>query len=280
MRQRAALLRRLMLALWLSWLVLPAQAQPVRERDAFDHGHAAWQALLARHVVVLDGGRATRVRYHGFAAERAQLLQYLSGVSAVSRAQYQQWSRAQRLAFLINAYNAFTIEKVLSRYPDLKSMRDFGRVIGNPWRDRFFTLFGAPQHLDGIEHETIRAPGAFDDPRIHFVVNCAAIGCPALREEAYTAVKLEHQLEEQTARFLSDRRRNRHVPGALEVSQIFDWYGRDFSSGQRGIHSLQQFFAQHAQLLADRDEDRQAIRSGRLPIRFLEYDWALNDTGG
>ncbi len=280
MSLHASLLRRLVLALWLSWLVLPAQAQPLRERDAFDHGHAAWHALLTRHVVVQDGGRATLVRYRGFAAERAVLQQYLAGVSAVSRAEYQQWSRPQRLAFLINAYNAFTVEKVLSRYPDLKSMRDFGRVFGNPWKDRFFTLFGAPQHLDGIEHETIRAPGAFDDPRIHFAVNCAAIGCPALREEAYTAANLDRQLDEQTARFLSDRRRNRHVPGALEVSQIFEWYGGDFSGGQRGIHSLQQFFGQHAPLLADRDEDRQAIRSGRLPIRFLEYDWVLNDAGG
>lgn len=261
-----------MLALLVALAALPGLALA-----QFDHAHAAWNALLARHVVVTDGGHATRVRYRGLAAERAALQAYLATLSRVTQAEYDGWTRPQRLAFLINAYNAYTVEKILTRYPNLKSIRDFGRVIGNPWKDRFFTLLGKPQHLDGIEHETIRAPGAFNDPRIHFAVNCAAVGCPALREEAYVASRLDAQLQAQMLRFLSDRSRNRVAGGALELSRIFDWYGEDFAAGHRGWNSLAGFAAQHAQSLADREEDRQHVRSGRIGIRFLEYDWALND---
>jgi len=247
---------------------------------AFDHAHAAWGSLLQRHVVVIDGGRASRVNYRGFAADRAALGAYLAALSRVTGAEYAAWSREERLAFLINAYNAFTVEKVLTRYPGLRSMRDFGTVFGNPWKDRFFSLLGKQQHLDGIEHETIRAPGAFDDPRIHFAVNCAAVGCPMLREEAYVAARLDLQLDEQTVRFLSDRSRNRYARGTLEVSRIFDWYGGDFAGGQRGLASLAGFFARHARLLADGEAERNAIRTGKVPVRFLDYDWALNDAGG
>ncbi len=256
----------------------------VLAQAAFDHGHHAWNELLAKNVVLREGGRATQARYRGFAADRARLRAYLESLSRVTAAEYGAWTRPQQLAFLINAYNAFTVEKVLTRYPDLKSIRDFGSVFGNPWKDRFFVLLGKSQNLDGIEHETIRAPGVFEEPRIHFAVNCASAGCPALREEAYVADRLEAQLEDQTVRFLSDRSRNRYnggTPGgALEVSRIFDWYAKDFSSGWKGIASLPRFFAQYADRLADRDEDRQAVRGGKLFIRYLDYDWALNDAGG
>ncbi len=116
-----------------------------------------------------------------------RLTAYLQSLSAVTPAQYAGWSKPQQYAFLANAYNAFTIEKILTRYPNLKSIRDFGTVIGNPWKDRFFTLLGKPQHLDGIEHETMRAPGAFDDPRVHVAVNCASVGCPMLSNRAFDA---------------------------------------------------------------------------------------------
>jgi hypothetical protein len=134
-------------------------------------------------------------------------------------------------------------------------------------------------HLDNVEHDTIRAPGVFDEPRIHFAVNCAAVGCPMLREEAYVAGRLDAQLEEQARRFLADRSRNRYdaPSGRLKVSSIFDWYGQDFGRGARGAASLEQFLARHAELLADDGPGRQAIHDGRVAVDFLEYDWSLND---
>lgn len=253
--------------------------------QAFDHSHAAWTALLEKHVRVAADGKASRVDYRGFAADRAQLQAYLQTLSAVSSAEFGRWSKPQQYAFLANAYNAFTIEKVLTRYPNLKSIRDFGTLIGNPWKDRFFTLLGKQQHLDGIEHETMRAPGVYDDPRVHVAVNCASIGCPMLARQAFAADKLDAQLEDLMRRFLSDRTRNRYNPQTktLELSRIFDWYQDDFNKGGKsflgyaGFASVAEVGARYADLLADTEADRAALRAQRVPIRHLPYDWALND---
>jgi hypothetical protein len=247
--------------------------------ESFDHTYRAWNDLLRKHVVLIDGGKASQVRYAEIRSERAQLQAYLDTLSSVRLQEFHRWSKAQQLAFLLNAYNAFTVELILMRYPDLNSIRDFGRFINNPWKKRFFKLLGKEQHLDGIEHETIRAPGVYDEPRIHMAVNCAAIGCPMLREEAYVADRLDGQLEEQVVRFLSDRSRNRYdgATNTLEVSEIFDWYREDFSSGFRGIRSREQFFAKYAELLTDDPDGQNRIRSQTAKISFVDYDWGLND---
>jgi hypothetical protein len=252
----------------------------------FDHSHAAWTALLKENVILLDGGKASRVRYAGFANHRAQLKAYLASLSEVTAAEFGGWSKPQQMAFLINAYNAFTIEKILTRYPDLKSIWDFGKLFGNPFKDRFFVLLGKEATLDRIEHETLRKKGAYDEPRVHFALNCASIGCPMLREEAYVADRLDAQLEEQVRRFLGDRSRNRFNTElrALEVSKIFDWYKEDWQRGDRGfagaappVESREQYFARYARLLADAPGDRKLLEDGKALIRFLEYDWSLND---
>jgi hypothetical protein len=239
--------------------------------QGFDHSHAAWTALLKKHVVLLDGGKASQVRYGGFQQDRAALKSYLHSLSSVTQQEFDTWTRAQRMAFLINAYNAFTVEKILTRYPDIRSIWDFGKIFGNPFRDRFFTLLGQKASLDQIEHETLRKPGAYDEPRVHYAVNCASVGCPMLREEAYVAGHLDAQLEEQAMRFLSDRSRNRYdaASGALEVSRIFDWFKEDWASRE-------QYFARYAALLADDPAHRILIANGKVRIRYLEYDWALN----
>ena len=104
-------------------------------------------------------------------------------------------------------------------------------MFGSPWKEKFFTLLGREAHLDQIEHEMLRKPGVYDEPRVHYAVNCASIGCPMLREEAFVAARLEAQLEEQARRFLSDRTRNRFNPatGKLEVSEIFKWFKEDWT---------------------------------------------------
>lgn len=268
-------------------VALPALALARRSpaQNRYDHGYAAWTALLRRHVRIAADGNSSRVDYTGFAADRAQLQAVLKTLSAVGADEYAGWSKPQRFAFLANAYNAFTVEKILTRYPNLKSIRDFGIVFGNPWKDRFFTLLGKPQHLDGIEHETMRAPGVFDEPRVHVAVNCASIGCPMLGREAFTAEKLDAQLEDLMRRFLSDRTRNRFnaQTKTLELSQLFDWYADDFKKGgksflgYRGFTSLAELGARYAEQLADAEADRAALRAGGTPIRFIEYDWSLND---
>ena len=232
--------------------------------QAFDHEHEIWDGLLKKHVAVLDAGRASQVRYAGMARDRAALKEYLEKVSSVKEAEFDRWARAPQEAFLINAYNAFTVEKVLTRYPDIKSIWDFGKLFGNPFKDRFFTLLGKKSSLDDIEHGLLRK--SFREPRVHFALNCASVSCPMLREEAYVGHRLERQLEEQAVRFLSDRSRNRFAlagagAGTLQVSKIFDWYQEDFAPREK-------FLARYAGQLG-------GISS---QIAFLEYDWTLNDS--
>jgi hypothetical protein len=250
----------------------------------FDHSHAAWNALLKKNVALIDGGKASQVRYAELAKDRAQLKAYLDSLSKVTQSEFDGWSKPQQMAFLINAYNAYTVEKILTRYPDIKSIWDFGKIFGNPFKDKFFTLLGKEGTLDRIEHETLRKQGVYDEPRVHFAVNCASIGCPMLREEAYVADRLDPQLEEQARRFLSDRSRNRFNGGKLEVSKIFDWFKEDWQSGYRGftgeappVQSREQYFARYAKLLADAPGDQKLLEDGKAPIGFLEYDWTLND---
>jgi hypothetical protein len=228
--------------------------------NAFEH--ARWDALLKRHVVLLEGGKASQLDYAGVAAEREALRDYLSSVSAVKEAEFNAWPKREQMAFLINAYNAFTVEKILTRYPDIRSIWDFGKVFGNPFRDEFFSLLGARMSLDGIEHGILRK--RYGEPRVHYALNCASVGCPMLREQAYVGAHLEKQLEEQARRFLSDRSRNRYREGRLEVSKIFDWFKEDFEPRE-------EYFERYAQVLG--------VPVGARPrLAFLDYDWSLNDS--
>ena len=227
----------------------------------FGIDHQAWDALLKKHVVLLDGGKASRLDYAGMAKDREALKRYLATLSAVTDAEFAREGPAAQMAFLINAYNAFIVEKILTRYPDIRSVWDFGKLFGNPFRDRFFSLFGKPLSLDDIEHGTLRK--IYREPRIHYAVNCASIGCPMLREEAYEGARLHQQLEEQAVRFLSDRSRNRYRDGRLEVSKIFDWYAEDFAPREY-------YFQRYAAALG--------VPAGVAPaLSFLDYDWSLND---
>lgn len=237
--------------------------------QAFDHSHQAWDNLLKKHVVLISGGKASEVRYAAMAQDRPALKAYLDSLSGEKEQDFNGWSRAQRMAFLINAYNAFTVELILASYP-VKSIKDIGGMFDDRWKRKFFALLGRPASLDQIEHEMLRKRGAYDEPRAHFALNCASIGCPMLREEAYVAERLERQLEEQTLRFLSDRSRNRYANGRLEVSKIFDWYKEDFTPRER-------FFARYAKLLADDPAAQKLVAEGRAGISFLDYDWTLND---
>jgi hypothetical protein len=248
-------------------LMLGLSASP--QAGNFDHTHDAWRALLASHVIWIQDGAATEVHYTGFSRDERALANYLETLSAVSSEQYEGWSRPRQLAYLINSYNAFTVQLILDHQP-VSSIRDIGGLFTTPWQIRFIPLLGKTISLDEIEHEMIREPGVFDEPRIHFAVNCASIGCPALRPEPYVADRLDEQLEDSERRFLGDRSRNRYneEKGRFEVSKLFDWYGEDFTQ-QWG--SLNAYLDHNARRVGAQPEDALASR-----IVFLDYDWSLN----
>ncbi|MCB1670349.1 MAG: DUF547 domain-containing protein [Pseudomonadales bacterium] len=243
----------------------------------FDHDHTRWNQLLSRHVWMLEEGRQSQVDYAGLLEEHDSLRLYLEELAAVDRPRFDGWSEQQRLAFLINAYNAWTVELILGEYPDLDSIRDLGSLFRSPWSRRIVNLFGESLSLDYVEHRLIRGAQGFGEPRIHFAVNCASIGCPALRPEAFVGERLEEQLENATRLFLADPSRNRLQGDTLWVSELFDWYAEDFRQGWRGIRSVSQFLARYRdamQLPAGVSRD---LAQDRVRIRYLDYDWRLND---
>lgn len=261
---------RVMWVVLMGVLALPAAA--------FDLQHSAWTGLLAGHVHWNAAGSASAVDYDGLARDRAALSAYLGQLSAVPRSEFDGWAKADRRAFLINAYNAWTVELILRSFPKLKSIKDLGSLFSTPWKQRFFTLFGEQQSLDGIEHGLLRGAADYDDPRVHFAVNCASVGCPALRPEAYRGVDLDTQLDDQTRRFLRDAARNRFdaAERTLYLSPIFDWYESDFEHGWLGADSVAAFVARYPEELALDDASVAQLKGGDVDIEYLDYDWSLN----
>ena len=241
------------------WLAFPAMA--------FDHAHKDWNAWLKKYAVV--EGPITKVNYAAAKAKPGDLEPYLKSLSAVSRDEFRGWSENQRLAFLLNAYNAFTVKLITDNYP-VKSIKDLGGTFSSPWKKKFFKLFGEDKHLDNIEHDMIRKD--FNEPRIHFAVVCASKGCPALPGEAITAERLDKQLQFAAESFLADKERNRYDAAAnrLYLSKIFDWYGADF---KKKFGSAQGFVAP---IMAKGDKAlEEKIRSAK--VDYLDYDWTLNE---
>jgi len=237
---------------------------------AFDHEHIAWDGLLSEHVKWVDGGHASQVDYAGFIRDKDSLQRYLDEISGVKKTEFESWPDEQKLSFLINAYNAFTVMLVIENWP-VHSIRDIGGFFSGPWSQAFIPLFGESVSLDDIEHGMIRAPGEFDDERIHFAVNCASVGCPALRPEAFVASELEDQLNDSQKRFISDVTRNRVncSTGDFEVSQIFKWYSEDFEADQGSV----------ARWLI-KASCGPSYSNVEADVKYLPYDWSLNSVPG
>ena len=253
--------------------------------QSFDHNYAAYDAQLKKHVKWLPDNKQSRVNYKGFAAERAELTKTLDSFSAVTPVQFNAFNKEQQMAFLINAYNAFTLELILTKYPDVKSIKDLGSTFSNPWKKSFFKLLGEERNLDWIEHDKLRPTGknivngGYQDPRIHVAIVCASIGCPALPPEAFTASKLDVQLEAGMARFVGDKTRNRFADGKLQVSSIFKWFKDDFEKGYKGFSKVEDVFAKYADTLSNDSAIQGQIRAKTVSISYLDYDWSLNDIG-
>jgi len=244
---------------WLLSLWVFVAISGVAQTSEFDHTHSQWTAIL-KGAVKVSGPKST-VNYASLKKNPGALNAYLKSLSAVSKSQFNEWSKGDQVAFLINAYNAFTIKLILDHYP-VKSIKKIGGFFSSPWKKDFFKLFGESFYLDRIEHEILRKN--YKDARIHFAVNCASVGCPALRAEAYRGKDLDTQLNQQTQLFLSDTSRNRIKDDekVIYASKIFDWFEEDFKP------SVTVFLARHMK--------RDAAVLKTYKIKFLPYDWDLN----
>lgn len=254
-------------------LVLATTVASAREA-AFDD--TEWKGLLAAHVQEIRDGHASDVDYAGMRADRALLTRYLARVALVPRAHFDSWSTEDQLAFLVNVYNAATIELVLTGSPGLHSIKELGTLWRSPWKIAFVHVFGQTYTLDEIEHSLILESGRYHDPRVHFAINCASKGCPALRPEAYRGADLDRQLEDQAVRFLGDRARNGRNGSTLTLSPIFRWYRSDFEGGWRDATSLYAFLARYREALSLSRQELANLVAGRISVAWSDYDWSLN----
>ena len=197
------------------------------------------------------------VDYQGIKAKPSLLKKYLLLTGEVSESDFQAFSDKEQLAFLINLYNASTLQLIVDHYP-IESIRKIGNAVKGPWSQPIVKLHGKLITLNQLEHDIIRK--RYKEPRIHMALVCAAKSCPPLRSEIYTAEKLDAQLDDQSNKFLlspSGLVINR-TKGRAKISKIFKWYKKDFPE-------LTKFIEKH---------------SGKslegLKIRYLDYNWALN----
>lgn len=229
--------------------------------EAFDH------APLGR--VLRECVSEARVDYRRLKERPADLDAYLGRVAEIPAGAFAGWTRDERLALLINLYNAATLRLVIDHYP-LGSLRDLGVLPGAAWRKKVVRFGGRTISLDDLEHGLIRAE--YREPRIHFALVCAATGCPPLRGEPFEAGRLGEQLDDQARRFLGDVSKNRFEPetGILWLSPIFDWYAADFAGEGRSVpDAVKGYLPERAR--------RELERAGTVKVRFTDYDWSLNE---
>ena len=203
------------------------------------------------------------MNYTGFKKDEERLDQYLK---ILENTDPEKLPRNEQYAYYVNAYNAWTIKLILSDYPGVKSIKDFGTILKSPWQKRWVRINGETITLDEVEHEILRP--RFKDPRVHFAINCSAVSCPPLRPEPYRGRTLDQQLDDSTRSFVNDESRYRLDGNNLFVSRIFKWFSEDFSDGAL------EFYLKYAQ--GDLKE-KLAARKGTLKVKYLHYDWSLND---
>jgi hypothetical protein len=230
--------------------------------------HSAWDRLLERYLTVVPAG-VNAFAYHKVSREdRAALDAYVAGLAdfAVSSA-----NKARQRAYWINLYNALTVQLVLSRYP-VDSIRDIDISPGlfgfGPWDKKLIQVEGEALSLNDIEHRILRP--IWRDPRVHYAVNCASIGCPNLQPVAFTAANSEALLEAAAKAYVNHSRGAQILDGELVVSSIYVWFAEDFGTSDAKVISH----------LARYAEPDLAAALGRISeIEDHRYDWTLNGAG-
>ncbi len=216
------------------------------QKVEIDHG--IWDQLLQDHVKA-NG----RVDYKGFQNDREKLDNYLKMIS--SQKPSKDWGTDELLAYYINLYNAYTVDLILRNYP-VNSIKD----INGPWTKEFVKIGDTEISLGGIENSILRK---MNEPRIHFAINCASISCPKLMNQAYTAEKIDEQLEKAAREFINSDKNE--ISGNLaRLSSIFDWYKKDFT---RTAKTLVEYINQYSDTKLN----------SKAKISYMDYNWNLND---
>lgn len=257
-------------------------------QDTFDHSYSSYNALLNKYV------KDAKVDYGGFIASKDEFELFLKSLGDVTESEYENWTDRKKLAYWINAYNAFTIKAIIDHYPITRSFSLLGLFVPSNsilqikgvWDKLRFRAVGKMVTLEEIEHEILRKE--FNEPRIHTAINCASIGCPDLRSEAYTPGRLDEQLTDASRNFVNNPEKGFYIDPIIrnvEYSKIFKWFGEDFirnyGRGYKfdGRDEKDNAVLNFALVYLRSDDSKEFIKNNEFKIRHLEYDWHLNEQG-
>lgn len=246
--------------------------------------YADYGAVLKKYVD--DRGL---VNYRGLKADRRALDAFSASIARLDPKTFAGWSEQDKIAFLINAYNALTLVAIIDHYPiewsyirSVRFPRNSIRQIAGVWDEIRFPVMGRKMTLDDIEHRELRAK--FNEPRIHMALVCAALGCPILRNEPYTGAKLNAQLDDQARKFLKNPKKFRvdRKEGRVYLSSIFKWFGGDFTKRYGTTKKFKKFGGSERAVLNFVSkylgpEEKQYLQDGTFSIEYLPYDWTLNE---
>ena len=241
--------------------VAPADASASSDKGSDGFDSSAWNSLLQKYV---KGKGFRYAALHANAADRQTLRAFLS---TVANADTSGWSRNEKLAFYINAYNAYTVGSVIELWPISSVMKIKGPDF---FKGRKHRVAGRSLSLDQLENSVIRK--RFREARIHFAVNCASKSCPPLARRAYTAKGLSGQLERQTKAYIRSAVKVDSSKKIARLSKIFEWFASDFdSSGSKDGVGVRSFVAKRL-----RPEEAAVLRDPSTKVVFDEYSWQLN----
>jgi hypothetical protein len=210
--------------------------------------HGIWNDFLKTHV-----SSSGNVNYKSIQNSSKDLETYIATLQESTPT--ENWSRQEKLAYWINAYNALTIDLIIRNYP-INSIKDIKR----PWDQRIWQFGETPYSLNEIEHRILRT---MNEPRIHFAIVCASVSCPKLQNEAFNAEKLEVQLNKATQAFLNDASKNKISTNSLELSKIFRWFAKDFTFEGGVVNFI--------------NKRTEVDISPNAKISYLDYNWDLNE---
>ncbi|MFT4761561.1 MAG: hypothetical protein ACI9XO_003838 [Paraglaciecola sp.] len=218
--------------------------------------HDIFNELLNQNVT-----KNGNVNYQGFSENFDLFRSYLKRLTD-NPPDKNSWTEAAQLAYWINAYNAFTIDLILQHQP-VKSIKDIGgslTMVNSAWDIKFFKIGGVDFDLNTIEHDILRKQ--FNEPRIHFAINCASVSCPKLLNEAYVPERLDAQLQEVSVGFVNNTAKNIISEKAVRISPIFNWFEPDFI--KKG--TIVEFLNQYSSIKIEADAE----------VEFMDYEWGLN----
>jgi len=228
--------------------------------------HSVWQGLLDKYLVLSEDG-ITRFDYKALQEnDKATLDGYLDSLTSLDPLIY---NKTEQMAYWVNLYNALTIKVIVDHYPVesiLKINISPGFLKFGPWGKKLITVNGEELRLDDIEHRILRP--IWQDPRIHYLVNCASIGCPNLHPQAYTADNIEELMTENAIAYINHPRGVSVKKGRVKLSTIYKWFKKDFGKNDKEVlDHIRQYGS----------DDLKAQLEGIKKIRKHGYDWDLNE---